>query len=98
MDMCYDGALVMPSSYAVMDEEEMCYAEGGGINIGMYRSYLAKQACIDQARSIIRTKRWKNVTSAQLAREIYGHAVVYFRFAILGKLPIAKRCNLFPCG
>lgn len=30
MDMCYDGALVMPSSYAVMDEEEMCYVEGGG--------------------------------------------------------------------
>lgn len=29
MDMCYDGALVFPSSYAVMDEEEMCYTEGG---------------------------------------------------------------------
>ncbi len=30
MEMCYDGALVMPSSYAVMDEEEMMYVEGGG--------------------------------------------------------------------
>lgn len=30
MDMCYEGALVMPSSYAVMDEEEMTYVEGGG--------------------------------------------------------------------
>lgn len=29
MEMCYDGALVMPSSYAVMDEEEMTYVEGG---------------------------------------------------------------------
>ena len=29
MDMCYDGTLVMPSSYAVMDEEEMTYIEGG---------------------------------------------------------------------
>ena len=29
MDMCYDGALVLPSRYAVMDEEEMCYTEGG---------------------------------------------------------------------
>ena len=27
--MTYDGALVMPSSYAVMNEEEMCYVEGG---------------------------------------------------------------------
>lgn len=25
MDMCYDGTLVLPSSYAVMDEEEMSY-------------------------------------------------------------------------
>lgn len=29
MELCYDGALVMPSSYAVMDEEEMMYVEGG---------------------------------------------------------------------
>ena len=29
MEMCYDGALVMPSNYAVMDEEEMMYTEGG---------------------------------------------------------------------
>ena len=29
MDMCYNGALVMPSSYAVMDEEEMTCFEGG---------------------------------------------------------------------
>lgn len=33
MDMCYDGALVMPSNYAVMSEEEMTYVEGGGIYI-----------------------------------------------------------------
>lgn len=29
MELCYDGALVLPSSYAVMDEEEMTYLEGG---------------------------------------------------------------------
>ena len=29
MEMCYDATLVMPSSYAVMDEEEMMYVEGG---------------------------------------------------------------------
>lgn len=28
MDMCYDGALVMPSSFAMMDEEEMMYLDG----------------------------------------------------------------------
>lgn len=30
MEMTYDGALVMPSSFVAMDEEEMAYANGGG--------------------------------------------------------------------
>lgn len=30
-EMCYDGALVMPSNYAVVNEAEMTYVEGGGI-------------------------------------------------------------------
>ena len=30
MEMCYEGALVMPSSYVVMNEDEMTYVEGGG--------------------------------------------------------------------
>lgn len=29
MEMCYDGALVMPSNYVVMDDEEMRYIEAG---------------------------------------------------------------------
>ena len=29
MELCYEGALVMPSSYMVMDEDEMSYTEGG---------------------------------------------------------------------
>lgn len=29
MEMCYDGALVLPSSYAVMSNDEMTYVEGG---------------------------------------------------------------------
>lgn len=29
MEMCYNGALVMPSNYAVMSEDEMMYTEGG---------------------------------------------------------------------
>lgn len=30
MEICYDGTLVMPSSYVVMHEDEMTYVEGGG--------------------------------------------------------------------
>ncbi|MFY9379405.1 MAG: hypothetical protein WAP07_04075 [Acutalibacteraceae bacterium] len=29
MEMCYEGTLVMPSNYVVMDSEEMSYVEGG---------------------------------------------------------------------
>lgn len=29
MEMTYDGMLVMPSNYSVMDEEEMTYVDGG---------------------------------------------------------------------
>ena len=29
MEMYYDGALVMPKNYAVVNEEEMTYVEGG---------------------------------------------------------------------
>ena len=42
MDMCYDGALVLPSSYAVMDEEEMTYLEGG-----KEIANLSKKQCIN---------------------------------------------------
>ncbi len=29
MEMCYDGTLIMPNSYVVMQEEEMSYVDGG---------------------------------------------------------------------
>ena len=43
MDMCYDGALVMPSSYARM-KEEMCYVEGGTSTIKGTAKRLKTQA------------------------------------------------------
>ncbi len=52
MDMCYDGALIMPSNYAVMDEEEMIYVEGGvsvkKTSMG-YKVVLSAQDCGDLA-------------------------------------------------
>lgn len=42
MEMCYAaGALVMPSNYVVMDEEEMTYVEGGA------SKFISKGKCID---------------------------------------------------
>ena len=47
MDMCYDGALVMPSSYARM-KEEMCYVEGGTSTIKGTAKRLKTQAGADR--------------------------------------------------
>lgn len=33
MEMCYDGALIMPSKFVSMNEEEMTYVDGG---VGFY--------------------------------------------------------------
>lgn len=31
MEMCYNGALVMPSNYTVVNSEEMTYIDGGAL-------------------------------------------------------------------
>ncbi len=90
MKMCYAVALQMPKDYLVMEEDEMMYVNGGvdNINIGMSQGYLNKTTCIDQAKGIIMTHGWGNATSMQLAKEIYGDAVVYYKASILGKIPV----------
>ena len=41
MEICYDGALVMPKNYAVVNEEEMTYIEGGEwITVTFSRDFL----------------------------------------------------------
>jgi len=40
MEMCYSGALVMPSSYVVMDKDEMTYLEGGAISVDTVATYI----------------------------------------------------------
>ena len=46
MEMCYDGALVMPSNYVVMNDEEMTYIEGGA------SKFISKSKCIDGLASV----------------------------------------------
>ena len=54
MEMCYDGALVMPSSYAVMSEEEMTYVEGGW-------TYTLKKT---KSKALSYLKKWRNYYAA----------------------------------
>ena len=85
--MCYEGALVMPSSYAVMNEEEMTYVEGGGdVALSMKKSYLNKSTCINVASNYTKTT---GLSKMRIAKEIYAHAVMYYSSpAALGGLAV----------
>lgn len=57
----------------------------------MREEYLDKDVCRKRAQKLIAYNDWKHVTEEQLAKEIYGHAYVYYRWKWLGKLPFANR-------
>ena len=55
MEICYDGALVMPKNYAVVDEEEMTYVEGGWSNT-IYGSLKSLRTSISDFNSLYISK------------------------------------------
>ena len=73
MEMCYDGALVMPKNYAVVNEEEMTYVEGGA-QVKVSALMLSRAYCLGIA--------WKYSSGINnymsVAQEIFAHAVLYF--------------------
>ncbi|MDD6069918.1 MAG: hypothetical protein PUC12_03780 [Clostridiales bacterium] len=94
MDMCYDGALVMPSSYAVMSEDEMTYVEGGSHNVILSKKFLNKNNCLAEAGRLIHRQMVVRMTQQQIAKEIYAHAVTKYVFEALPKwvreMPVAR--------
>ncbi len=81
MEMCYDGALVLPSSCAVMSEEEMTYVEGGKFGqIAVSPRYLSKQLCLNVAHSYAGKKLsdGKSYGASRLAAEIYAHTLLFY--------------------
>ncbi|MGY3665069.1 MAG: hypothetical protein ACXAHE_14795 [Roseburia sp. 1XD42-69] len=78
MEMCYDGTLVMPSSYAVMSEDEMTYVDGGSTILPMDRRYLNKNLCKTSAAMLIARKRVKGMSVLAITQEIFAHAVMYY--------------------
>ncbi len=75
MEMNYDGVLVMPSSYAVMNEEEMTYVEGGNARLKTTKSYLKKNTCLAEASHLIERQIVTGMTQLQIAKEIYAHSL-----------------------
>ncbi|MEA5137347.1 MAG: hypothetical protein VB035_14555 [Candidatus Fimivivens sp.] len=67
-------ALQMPSSYVLMDEEEMMYVDGG-YSLPMERRYLNKSVCTGMS------SYYCSVTGLQasvIAKEIFAHAFLYY--------------------
>lgn len=81
MDMCYGGALVMPNNYAVMNEEEMAYVEGGNASLPMKRTYLRKSTCTATASGLYYSKQVTGMSIQEIAEEIYAHAVLFYNAA-----------------
>lgn len=55
------------------------------INVGMKKEYLDKQFCMNYAKELVNLYQWENVEATKLAKEIYGHAFIYYHFKILAK-------------
>ena len=82
--MMYDGMLVLPSSYAVMDEEEMTYVEGGN-NIKYRWAYATTRGAMGKAIAYKISNGWWNISCFDLAAEIYFHAAAFYAgSALLG--------------
>ena len=88
MDMCYDGALVMPSSYAVIGEEEMMYVEGGLLRVQMRRDFLNKAICQIYAERYLALGLVKRMTQLQIAQELFAHAAAYYGVSAINNLGI----------
>ncbi|MCR5518512.1 MAG: hypothetical protein K6F17_08085 [Lachnospiraceae bacterium] len=88
MEMCYDGALVMPREFAVMDEEEMTYTEGG--KTIAYRIHYAATSGAMTAAALFHLKgQFKGLSLYDLAAEIWFHAYAYY-----SALPMASLCSV----
>ena len=72
MEMCYDGALVMPSNCVVMNSEEMEYVDGGW---GMKEAKAAVLAALAGAIGFI-TKKAVSATMVKVVIGLCGSAII----------------------
>lgn len=83
MKTCYSETMVLPKNCMVMDEEEMCYVEGGDSCTLEYSSKMRnKLGCISAAKNAIKMHSIKNLGVSDAAAEIYAHALLYYNRAI----------------
>lgn len=74
-----NAAIVMPSNYSIMDEEEMTYITGG-FRMEILSTFTSKSVCMQWATKLIDHRTIKRMTYQELAEEIYAHAYIYFKY------------------
>lgn len=98
MEICYDGALVMPSSYAAMDEEEITYVEAG-YKVAYNTGFRSKLGCVGYATALVNSHKVKNISIYDVAAEIYTHAFGYYQgglfLAIATKIGMKQAASIF---
>ena len=87
MEMCYNGALVMPHDYTVVNDNEMEYVNGGA-QIKVNGLMLNKVYCLGIA--IKYCTGFMNYFA--VAKEIYAHAISYY--AIIPASWVAKKTGV----
>ena len=81
--------LVMPTSCVILNEEEMTYTQGGG-EISYNNLMRSKVSCAALATKIVYDEKLKNISTYDLAAEIYAHTFLYYdASAALGILILA---------
>lgn len=88
MQMIYNGVLKMPQNYAVMNETEMMYTEGGVLRVGMRPFFVNKDKCQEYAAGYLRIGIVTGMTQLEIAQEIYAHARVYYWIDAINDLGI----------
>ncbi|MCQ2464654.1 MAG: hypothetical protein MJ095_03620 [Oscillospiraceae bacterium] len=105
MEMCYDGALVMPNNYAVVNEEEMTYVDGGValpnwlvgglINYGIGLAFGGVAAFLGAAKNQCIKAACAKTIEDTLRRELVERAVT---FGIASKISGFVAASLTICG
>lgn len=61
------------------------------IKLEMEEKYLDKAYCEKLAGDIIWDNKWDQVSQKQLAKEIYGHAFVFYKWEFLKNVPVVNK-------
>lgn len=60
------------------------------LKLAMDEKYLDKKYCQECAKKIISEYGWEMISEMELAKEIYGHAFIFYKGSILKNIPGLK--------